>query len=290
MSQFLQIFLSGMTVGAVYAMVAIGYTLIYAASDVVNFAQGEFVMLGGMLTWFMLGHGLSLFVAAALAVVVTVAIGVLLQKLAIEQAREASVVALIVITLGASNFLRGAAGLAFDKDTHSIPEFSGNEPIDVWGATVLPQSLWVLGVTCVMFVALWIFLNRTLIGKAMRAVATNRSASQLVGIDVKFILLLAFGISAALGAIGGILVAPITLTRYNLGAALALKGFAAAILGGLGNPLGAVVGGLALGVLEAIAAGYVSSAYKDGAAFFVLIAALLFMPSGLLGAKSVERV
>jgi len=279
-----------MTVGAVYAMVAIGYTLIYAASDVVNFAQGEFVMLGGMLTWFMLGHGLSLFVAAALAVVVTVAIGVLLQKLAIEQAREASVVALIVITLGASNFLRGAAGLAFDKDTHSIPEFSGNEPIDVWGATVLPQSLWVLGVTCVMFVALWIFLNRTLIGKAMRAVATNRSASQLVGIDVKFILLLAFGISAALGAIGGILVAPITLTRYNLGAALALKGFAAAILGGLGNPLGAVVGGLALGVLEAIAAGYVSSAYKDGAAFFVLIAALLFMPSGLLGAKSVERV
>jgi branched-chain amino acid transport system permease protein len=290
MSQFLQILFSGLTVGAVYAMVAIGFTLIYAASDVVNFAQGEFVMLGGMLTWFLLGFGMPLVAAAAVAVAATVLVGVLLQKLAIEQAREASVVALIVITLGASNVLRGAAGLMFDKDTHSIPDFSGSKPLEVLGATLLPQSLWVLGGSLVMFLALWVFLNRTLTGKAMRAVATNRMAAQLVGIDVRSVLLLAFGLSAALGAIGGILIAPITLTRYSIGAMLALKGFAAAIFGGLGNPIGAAIGGLALGVLEAFAAGYVTSGYKDGVAFVVLIGVLFFMPGGLLGAKSVERV
>lgn len=290
MSQFLQFLFSGLTVGAVYAIVAIGFTLIYAASDVVNFAQGEFVMLGGMLTVFFLGLGLPMAGAAVLAVLLTVVVGLLLQKFAIEQARDASPVTLIIITLGASNVIKGVASLVFDKQFHSLPPFSGNTPIDVLGATVLPQSLWVLGGSIAMFVALWFFLDRTVTGKALRASAANRFAAKLVGINIGFILLLAFGLSAALGAIAGILVAPITLTRYDVGALLALKGFSAAIFGGLGNPVGAVVGGLVLGVLEALAAGYVTSVYKDGVAFVALIVVLLFMPNGLLGSKVVDRV
>lgn len=290
MSELLQFLFSGLTVGAVYAIVAIGFTLIYAASDVVNFAQGEFVMLGGMVTVFFLGFGLPLAGAAVLAVAVTVVIGLLLQRFAIEQARDASSVTLIIVTLGASSVLRGIASLVFDKQFHIIPAFSGNKPIEVFGATVLPQSLWVLGGSILMFVGLWLFLDRTVTGKAMRASAANRLAAQLVGVNISFVLLLAFGLSAALGAIAGILISPITLTRYDVGVLLAVKGFSAAIFGGLGSPVGAVVGGLLLGVLEALAAGYVTSVYKDGVAFVTMIVVLLFMPNGLLGGKLVDRV
>lgn len=290
MSQFLQFVFSGLTVGAVYAVVAIGFTLIYAASDVVNFAQGEFVMLGGMTTVFLIAMGLPVWLAAASAVAVAVIVGILLQKLAIERARDASPVTLIIITLGASIFIRGVAGLLFDKQFHNLAPFSGNTPIAVGGASVLPQSLWVLGSAIVMFLALWLFLDKTLTGKALRASATNRLAARLVGINISFVLVLAFGLSAALGAIAGILVTPVTLTRYDIGALLALKGFSAAIFGGLGNPVGAVLGGLLLGLLEAGAAGYVTSVYKDGVAFVALILMLLVMPNGLLGSKLVDRV
>jgi branched-chain amino acid transport system permease protein len=290
MSQFLQFVFSGLTIGAVYAVVAIGFTLIYAASDVVNFAQGEFVMLGGMTTVFLAAMGVPLVIAGVLAVLVAVVVGVLLQKLAIERARDGSAVTLIIITLGASIFIRGIAGLVFDKQFHGLPAFSGNTPIVVMGATLLPQSLWVLGSAITMFTALWLFLDKTVTGKALRASASNRLAARLVGVNISFVLLLAFGLSAALGALAGILVAPITLTRYDIGALLALKGFSAAIFGGLGNPVGAVVGGLALGLLEALAAGYVTSVYKDGVAFVALILVLLVMPNGLLGSKLVDRV
>ena len=290
MSQFLQFVFSGLTIGAVYAVVAIGFTLIYAASDVVNFAQGEFVMLGGMTTVFLAAMGVPVVIAGVLAVLVAVIVGVLLQKLAIEQARDSSAVTLIIITLGASIFIRGIAGLVFDKQFHGLPAFSGDKPIVVLGATVLPQSLWVLGSAIAMFTALWLFLDKTVTGKALRASASNRLAARLVGVNISFVLVLAFGLSAALGALAGILVAPITLTRYDIGALLALKGFSAAIFGGLGNPVGAVVGGLALGLLEALAAGYVTSVYKDGVAFVALILVLLVMPNGLLGSKLVDRV
>ncbi|MBB3180581.1 branched-chain amino acid ABC transporter permease [Variovorax sp. Sphag1AA] len=290
MSELLQFLFSGLTVGAVYAVVAIGFTLIYAASDVVNFAQGEFVMLGGMATVFLAMLGLPIVLAAVLAVLLSVVVGVLLQKLAIERARDASPVTLIIITLGASIFIRGVAGLVFDKQFHGLPGISGSTPIAVLGATVLPQSLWVLASAIVMFTGLWLFLDKTVTGKALRASAANRLAAQLVGVNISFVLLLAFGLSAALGAIAGILVAPITLTRYDIGALLALKGFSAAIFGGLGNPVGAVIGGLALGLLEALAAGYATSVYKDGVAFVALILVLLVMPNGLMGSKLVDRV
>lgn len=290
MDALLQFVFSGLTVGAVYALVALGFTIIYNASDVVNFAQGEFVMLGGMITWFGHDAGLPLALAAGLAIVLTAAIGVALNKLAIEPARGAPVVSLIIITIGASILIRGAAQLIFDKQIHRFPAFSGDAPIEVMGATILPQSLWVMGGAVAVFVALWFFFNRTLMGKAVLATANNRLAAQLVGINAGWVMTLSFAISAAIGALAGVLVTPITLVSYDVGVALALKGFAGAMLGGMGSPKGALVGGLALGLLEALTAGYLSSTYKDAVAFVVILAVLFVMPQGLFGATSRERV
>jgi branched-chain amino acid transport system permease protein len=290
MSEFRQFFFSGLTVGAVYALVALGFTLIYNASDVVNFAQGEFVMLGGMVTVFASAAGVPLPVAALIAVCAAVAVGLLLYWLAIAPARGASAVSIIIITIGASIFLKGAAQVVFDKQFHKLPPFSSDAPIDVLGASVQPQSLWVLGGTAVVVLVLYLFLERTLVGKAVLATSASRLAARLVGINTATIMSLAFGGSAAIGAIAGILVTPITLTSYDVGTTIALKGFAAAMLGGMGSPLGAVVGGLLLGLLETLGAGYISSTYKDGLAFITILVVLLAMPRGLLGRRTVDRV
>ncbi|MCL7463436.1 MULTISPECIES: branched-chain amino acid ABC transporter permease [Paracoccaceae] len=290
MPELMQFLLSGVTVGAVYALVALGFTIIYNASDVVNFAQGEFVMLGGMITVFAFKAGLPLPLAALIAVAVTAAIGVALNKLAIEPARGAPVVSLIIITIGASIFIRGVTQLVFDKQLHRFPAFSGDDPIRVLGATILPQSLWVIAGALAVFVGLWLFFTRTLMGKAILATSNNRLAAQLVGINTAWVMTLSFAMSAGIGALAGVLVTPITLVSYDVGIALALKGFAAAMLGGMGNPKGALVGGILLGLLEALTAGYISSQYKDAAAFIVILAVLFAMPQGLFGKKSTDRV
>jgi branched-chain amino acid transport system permease protein len=290
MAEFFQFLMSGLTVGAVYALVALGFTLVYNASDVVNFAQGEFVMLGGMVTVFVAAAGVPLPLAALIAVVAAVAVGLLLYWLAIEPARGASAVTLIIITIGASILLRGAAQILFDKQFHKLPSFSGDTPINLFGAAVQPQSFWVLGGAAVIVLLLYVFLERTVLGKAVRATAANRLAARLVGINTTTVMALAFGGSAAIGAVAGILITPITLTSYDVGTLLALKGFAAAMLGGMGNPLGAVAGGLLLGLLEAFGAGYISSTYKDAFAFIVILVVLFAMPQGLFGRRVVERV
>ena len=286
MTELIQFLLSGITVGAVYALVALGFTIIYNASDVVNFAQGEFVMLGGMITVFAHAAGVPLPVAALFAIVV----GVIFNRLAIETARGAPVVSLIIITIGASIFIQGVAQVIFGKGLYRLPAFSSDDPVHILGATILPQSFWVIGGAMLIFVALWIFFTKTLLGRAVLATSNNRTAAQLVGINTAFIMTLSFGMSAAIGALAGVLVTPITLTSYQVGIGLALKGFAAAMLGGMGNPKGALVGGLLLGLLESVTAGYISSQYKDAVAFVIILAVLFAMPQGLFGRKTAERV
>jgi branched-chain amino acid transport system permease protein len=214
----------------------------------------------------------------------------LLHVLAIEPAKGASPVTLIIITIGASILLRGIASVVFDKNFHSYPAFAGTEPIRIGGATVLPQSTLVLLGTLLIVLGLWFIMHRTLIGKGMVATAANRLAARLVGINTAVIVGVSFALSAAIGAIGGILVTPITLTNYDVGTLLALKGFAAAMLGGMGHPFGAVVGGLVVGLLETFGAGYISSAYKDAIAFLVILGVLFVMPQGLFGRAGIERV
>ena len=290
LAQLLQFLFSGITVGATYALAALGFTLIYNASNVINFAQGEFIMLGGMLAVFFTQAGLPLPAALLLAILVPAVVGILIEKLAIEPVKGAETVTLIIITIGASLVIRGLVQVFLGKNTHSLPAFSGDTPIEILGATLMPQSLWVMGVTAIVVVVLWYFFNRTLTGKAMLATSYNRLAAELVGINTNGVLFMSFAMSAALGALGGILITPITLTSYDVGIMLGLKGFVAAVLGGLGNGLGAVVGGLLVGVLEAMGAGYLSSAYKDAIPFVLILFILFFMPRGLFGAKVTDRV
>ncbi len=290
LAQLLQFLFSGLTVGATYALAALGFTLIYNASNVINFAQGEFIMLGGMLAVFFTQAGLPLPAALLLAILVPAVVGVVIEKLAIEPVKGAETVTLIIITIGASLVIRGLVQVLLGKNTHSLPAFSGDTPIEILGATLMPQSLWVMGVTAIVVVVLWYFFNRTLTGKAMLATSYNRLAAELVGINTNGVLFMSFAMSAALGALGGILITPITLTSYDVGIMLGLKGFVAAVLGGLGNGLGAVVGGLLVGILEAMGAGYLSSAYKDAIPFVLILFILFFMPRGLFGAKVTDRV
>ena len=290
MADFAQFLFSGLATGAIYALAALGFTLIYNACGVINFVQGDFLMLSAMTTSALLMHGVNYPGAALAGIAVTVLIGVVLYQYAIKPAKDANVVSLIIITIGASIFIQGMVQILLGKNQQVLPSFSGDTPLNILQAFILPQSLWVLGTSAIMVLACAVFFRFTLTGKAMLAVASNKLAAQAVGIPVHRILQLSFGLSALLGAIAGIVAAPITTTSYDIGLMLGMKGFVAATLGGLGSGGGAVLGGLLNGILEALVAGYISSAYKDAAPFVLIIFILIAMPQGLLGAAPRERV
>jgi len=289
-SEFLQFLFSGVTVGVIYGLIALGFTLIYNASHLINFAQGEFVMIGGMATVFIFAAGVPLPLAALLAVLLGVAVAVAIYLFGIRPARGGTVVGLIIVTIGASILLRGLAGILFDRNFHGLPALASEAPLVVMGASLPSQSLWIFATTVLVAALLWFFFSRTLWGKAMMAAAHNPLAAQLVGIDTGRVVLLSFALAGALGALAGFLITPLAPTHFQVGIMLGLKGFAAAIVGGLGSGPGAILGGLFIGLAESMAAGYLSSAYKDAVAFVLILGFLMLRPSGLLGLRSVERV
>ena len=287
----LQYLITGLTVGATYGLTALGFTIIFNTTGIINFAQGEFVMLGGMMSvFFMRALGLPEPLAIVLAVVCATLLGAVVERLAIRPVRDASPINLVIITIGISILIRGAAMLLWGKDTFALPAFSGNESLSFFGAALMPQTLWVLAISLLILAGLKTFFSRSIHGKAMLACSYDQKAATLVGIGVDRMVLLSFMISALVGAVGGAILAPITLTSFDVGVMLGLKGFAACILGGLGNPFGAAAGGLILGVLESLGAGFVSSAYKDALAFVILLVLLFVRPSGLFGQKDGKRV
>lgn len=290
MTDLAQFLFAGLTTGAVYALAALGFTLIYNASGVINFAQGDFLMLSAMITAALLKQPMAYPLAIAIGIAVTVVAGLLLYRLAIKPAGDADVVSLIIITIGASIFLQGLVQVLLGKNQHVLPPFTGDAAVELLGARVLPQAFWVLGTGALLVAAVAAFFRFTLVGKATLAVAANKLAAGAVGIPTGRILQMSFGLSALLGAVAGVVAAPITTTVSDIGLMLGMKGFVAATLGGLGSGLGAVVGGLLVGLLEALVAGYVSSAYKDAVPFALIIVILLVMPAGLFGRKSTERV
>jgi branched-chain amino acid transport system permease protein len=290
-SQIIQFLLTGITIGTIYGMVGLGFNIIYNATGIINFAQGEFVMLGGMfMIWFTMMLKIPMIAGFFLAVAAVTIIGGIFERLAIYPLKKPSVLILIMITLAGSIILKGSAMLFWGKETYTLPHFSGEEPFFLFGATILPQTLWVLAIMGVVVIILAIFFNFTMLGKAMRACAVNPTAASLVGISVKRMVLLSFALSAALGAIAGIIITPIALMEYDRGAILALKGFAAAVLGGLGNGAGAVVAGLLIGILESLGAGLISSGYKDAIALFVQLLVLFVKPSGLFGVSEASKL
>lgn len=289
--QLFQYLITGITVGSVYAMVAVGFNIIYNVTEIINFAQGEFVMLGGLImVFFHVVMGLPLIMAFPATVILVTLVGILLDRLAIRPIRQPSVLTLIIATIAASILLKGAAMFIWGKDPYDLPAFSGRNPITVFGAVIQPQYLWVIGFLIVIVIVLSIFFDRTIIGKAMSACADNPNAASLVGINVKQMILLSFALSAAIGAVAGITVTPISLMEYDRGAMLAVKGFGAAILGGLGSFPGAILGGLIMGTIESFGAGVISSGYKDAFALIVLLIVLFFRPSGILGSIEISKI
>jgi len=289
-SQMLQYIITGLTVGSIYAMVAIGFNIIYNVTEVINLAQGEFVMLGGLIMVFLhAALGWPLIVAFAGTLLLVTLIGLLLDRLAIRPIRHPSVLSLIIATIAASIIIRGAAMVVWGKDPYDLPAFTGRTPIHFGGAVIQPQYLWVLVFLILTVTGLTLFFNRTIIGKAMRACADNSNAARLVGINVRTMIALSFALSAAIGAVAGITITPIALMEYDRGAMLAVKGFGAAIVGGLGSFPGAVLGGLLLGLIESLGAGLLFSGYKDAYALIILLIVLFFKPSGLLGNLDVTR-
>jgi len=281
--------LSGVTVGFIYTLVGLGFTVIYNSSGIINFSQGEFVMAGGMSTVFLIYAGLPLGVAFILAILITSMIGIVLYKL-ISFSRDSSQISLIILTLGFAIFLRGLAQIIFDKQLHSMPSFVGEGAFEIFETTLSYQALLIMIVASAIVISLYLFFQKTKTGQAMMAASNNLDAAKLMGINIKKILMLNFAISAVIASIGGILLTPITSTNYEVGIMLGLKGFCAAIIGGLGTPFGAVAGGLLLGILESLVAGYISSEYKDAVAFIVLLAVLFFMPGGIFGNLKSQRV
>jgi branched-chain amino acid transport system permease protein len=290
-ANLLQFLFSGLMVGAIYALVALGLNVVFNATGAVNFAQGEFSMLGGMLGAAMLSAtGLPLALVFASTVVAVTAIGVGMERLIVRPVRHADVLNLIIVTIGASILIKGGVMVTLGKNAAGLPAFTGERPFRILGATFVPQALWILGVAAAIVVAVHFFFDRTLLGRAMRAVASDREAARLMGIDVGRVVMLSFALAAAVGAIGGLIVTPVTLTIYDAGTMLGLKGFAAAVTGGLGNTFGGIAGGLVLGLLEAFGGGLIGSEFKDVAAFVLLLLLLFLRPRGLFARGESERV
>jgi branched-chain amino acid transport system permease protein len=290
-SELLQFVIAGLKNGSIYALVALGFTIVYAATGIINFAQGEFYMLGGMVSVFVLGAlKVPLGFAVAGGVAVTVVVGALVERLALRPRRYAGQLTLIIITIGVSLLLRSVARHAFGATELSLPAFSPGPSVMVFGAAIERQALWVWGITAISVVGLWLVYEKTSFGRSMKACSISHDAARLMGIDTARVVAIAFALAAGLGAIAGAAVAPLTSTAFDVGARIGLKGFAAAILGGLGDFRAAVAGGLALGLVESLSVAYISSTYKDAIALVVLLAVLFLRPQGLFGRASKEKV
>lgn len=290
-SQIVQYVITGITVGSIYAIVALGFNIIYNATEIINFAQGEFVMLGGLVMVTLVNSaGIPMPLAFFITISVVTLVGLLMERAAIFPLRNTTVLRLVIITIALSILIKGLAMFIWGKNSFALPAFSGETPITFLGATIVPQTLWIVGITAGLVVLLSFFFNRTLIGKAMRACADNPEAASLVGINTQRMVMLSFMLSAALGAVAGMIITPAALMEYDRGALLALKGFGAAILGGLGHFYGAVAAGILLGLLESLGAGLISSAFKDAIALGVLLLVLFIKPSGLLGSAEVSKL
>jgi branched-chain amino acid transport system permease protein len=285
--QLLQYLLSGVTTGSVYAIVGIGFNIIYSSTGIINFAQGEFLMLGGMIS-VSLSPFMPLAAAIAIAVLVTGLVGVLLQLVFLSWLKNPAVLRMIIITIGLSILVREASLHVWDEKVRALPFWTGNETasLAVLGARISPQVLWVLGVSALMVGALTLFFRRTLTGRAMRACASNATAARLCGIRTSTLVTLSFFIAAATGALAGCVVSPLTQTQYDMGTSLAVKGFTCAVLGGLGNITAAVAAGLLVGVLESASISILPLAYKDVVALAIMLGILFFRPQGLFGRRA----
>lgn len=284
---FIQFVFSGLTSGAIYAMVAIGFGVVHNTMGIVNFTQVDFVSLGGMLLYGVLVSAkMPLMVALPAAVAGVTLTGALVEFMGLRPSRSRNPLVLIFLTIGLSIVLRGVMQKIWGKNPLAVPPLHGETPLTLLGATIMPQAVWIFLITALAITLLVLFFKKTTAGLAMRAVASNPTAAAMVGLRVRRVRTASFAMAGALGGLAGVLVTPITTLRYDVGVLLGLKGFSAAILGGFGSFPGAILGGISLGLLESLGAAYVSSAWKDTIAFIVLLLVLFVRPHGLMGKVS----
>lgn len=291
MEQLSQLIVSGIANGCIYAIVAIGFSIIYGGTQVINFAQGEFVMVGAMVAAVLLVK-FSLIVAFPVAILVGCLVGALVAVCVLIPLKKASVVSLIILTVGASIFMRGLAQLFFGEQAIPVPYFTGktggeDRTFHALGAVITAQQIWVVGVTILLVIATHLFFKYTLIGRAMRACSSNPTGARLVGINVRKMIVLSFVMAAGLGAIAGVTVSPLFYAKYSMGTMLGLKGFCAAVLGGLGSFGGGIVAGILLGIVESVIGLAIPalSDSKDAVAFVILLIVLLIKPDGILSRR-----
>lgn len=285
---------NGLANGCIYILVAMGFNIIFSSTGVINFAQGEFSMLGGLLAYALsVSAGLPLPLAVVFSVATAALLGGVIERLVVYPLRKAGVLVTIIATIGVSIFLKSIGRVLWPNEAYKVPEFTpGN--LSLPGATFSRQFLWVFFLTLASVALVYLFLNRTRAGRAMRACSINRQAASLVGINVSRMSLYAFVLAAALGGLAGVVNAP--FANYDMGLRLGVKGFTGAVVGGLGNTFGAVAGGLTVGLLEELIPGFltvvlgISTGYKDAVSVVILVAVLLWKPAGILGKGMVEKV
>ncbi|KMY53052.1 MULTISPECIES: branched-chain amino acid ABC transporter permease [Bacillaceae] len=289
-SQFIQLIFSGLTIGSIYALVAIGFVITYNITGVLNFAQGDFAMLGAMLAITFVSMDIPMGLGIILSIGIVVLVGGIFERTAIYPARNASLPTLIIITLGVAIAIRGLAILIWGTQPRSLPPFTENNPINVLNAVLLPQSIWAVGISVVSLIAMHYFFNKTFIGKAVTACVVNRSAARLMGIKPEWMSFISIAVSAGLGAIAGIIIAPISGATYEMGLMIGMKAFVAAVIGGLTNAPAAIIGAFMIGILESFTEGLWTSGYKDAISFALLLLVLFFMPNGLFAKATGKRV
>jgi branched-chain amino acid transport system permease protein len=291
-ASFLQYIVGGIQQGSVYALTALCFTLVFNATHVINFSQGQMVMLGGMSAVALYSAGLPLWASVALAIPIVALISMVFERIVVRPLLDAGVLAQIVATVGASFVLQTGAMLIWGRNDVSLPAFPGGGAVlAVGGVTIPGQTLWIAGLTLVIVVALQLFYRRSLFGTAVRACAVDPLGARMQGVSYRGVVMFSFALAGAISATAGAVFTPATMMSYGFGTMLGLKGFVAATVGGLGSSTGAVAGGYVLGIVEALAVGLIpgGSGYKNAIAFVVLLLVLFVRPSGLLGAKAVDR-
>jgi branched-chain amino acid transport system permease protein len=293
MQELSQQIVGGLASGGIFASLALALVLIYNAMGLVNFAQGEMAMLATFIAFTLIDHGVSYWIAFPATLVIAFAGGILVQRIVIRPVERAPILTLVIVTLGLATLVNGVAGFVFGYVPRSFPSPFSAQTVNLLGAFVSFRDLGVIAVSAVVLLLIYLLLQRTTIGLTMRAAAHHAEASRLLGVHVSWMLALGWGLASAVGAVSGIMVAPILLLEPNMMQTIIIYAFAAAVLGGIESPLGAVVGGLIVGVTVNLAGAYLPFVGGDlqlAVALAIIIAVLVIKPNGLFGRPSVRRV
>jgi branched-chain amino acid transport system permease protein len=286
----LQLLVAGIGTGSIYALIALGFNVVFKSTGAMNFAQGEWVVMGGMISALLFAATSNIGLACIFAVMIAILVGIASERLVIWPLRRPNALLITLVSIGLAICTRSLIMLVLGKKPVGYPGFSRVSTLVVGGVTVQTQTLWIIGLTIAFLIAMHLFFERSMLGKALRAAAADRDAAAIVGVRVETTVMLSFAIAALTGALAGAIITPQTLSSYDQGAMFGFKGFSAAMLGGVGSLPGAIVGGLALGLFEAFGSFYISSDFKDAIAFAVLLLILFMRPSGLLGRADVVKV